>query len=136
MFPEVDEDRGLIGLNLETFLKSRQLQYVDELHIVMKLFWVRDLDPLGYVQGATNEHAHPYILQLVLDKLKESKAGRDGPVLRSLTLEDLSEWRPNGRKNIKREDYCLAQYQKMAQDAGVETLRWKWPSGSGYTTCL
>lgn len=131
IFPDDDKDCGLVALNLETFLNSRQLQSVENLHIVMKLFWVRELDPLGYLQDASKERAHPYILQRVLNKLMEAKAGRDGPMLRSLTLEDLSNWRPNGRKDIKREKECLAQYGNMAQDAGVKTLQWMWPEGIG-----
>ena len=134
IFPDDDKDRGPVGLNLDTFLNSRQLQSVENLHIVMKLFWERELDPLGYLQDASKERAHPYILQRVLNKLMEAKAGRDGPLLRFLTLEDLSDWRPNGRRNITRENACRARYIKMAQDAGVETLQWMWPSSSGHTT--
>ena len=102
---------------------------------MMKLFWVRELDPLGYLENASKERTHPYILQRVLNKLKEAKAGKDGPLLRSLTLEGLFEWRPNGRKDITQEDYCLAQYGTMARVAGVKTLQWKWPEGSGHMSC-
>ncbi len=110
------------------FLTLRQLQSVNDLHIMMKLFWVPD------PQGAHNDRAHPKSLQDVLDQLNQAKAGRDGPVLRSLTLEDQTIWRPNDRTNIKRENECLDQYEKMARDAGVDTLRLKWPSGSRTTT--
>ena len=129
MFPGDDEDCGPVGLNLVTFLNSGQLQYVEDLHIVMKLFWVPE-----DLQGAHKYRAHLHILQRVLNKLKEVEAGRDGPVLRSLVLEDLSNWRPNGRSNIKREKECLAQYEKMGQDAGIYPLQLKWPSGLVSTT--
>ncbi len=133
MFPDDDENRGPVSLDLDTFLNSRHLQSVENLHIVMKLFWMPDLDAFGDLQGAPNERAHPYILQRILEKLKDAKAGRDGPLLRYLTLEDLSGWRPNGRRNTKRENECLAQYTKMGQDAGFEILQWKSPSGSGHS---
>ena len=129
IFPDDDKDRGPVGLNLETFLNSRQLQSVEDLHIVMKLFWVPE-----DLQGTHKIPAHQHILQRVWDKLKEAKAERTGPVLRSLTLEDLSNWKPNGRTRIKSENDCLALYRKVAQDAGVENLRLKWPSGFESTT--
>ena len=134
IFPDNDKDRGPVGLNLDTFLNSRQLQSVENLHIVMKLFWVPELDSIGYLQGVHRDRAHLQTLQRVLNKLIEAKAGRDGPLLRSLTLEDLSDWEPYGRRSIKGKDDCLAQYRKTARDAGVEDMQWKWPSGLGSTT--
>ena len=131
MLPDDDNDRAVIIYKLTTFLYSPQLQSVEDLHIVMQLFWEPELDPLGYLRNASEERAHPHLLQYVLNRLKEAKAGKDGPLLRTLTIEDLSEWRQYGRRDRQREDLCLAQYQKMTQNAGVKTLKWTWPEGSG-----
>ena len=131
IFPDDDHDRAAVTSDLITFSYSPQLQSVEDLHIVMQLFWESEFEPLGYLRNASEERAHPHLLKYVLNSLKEAKAGKDGPLLRTLTLEDLSEWRPDGRRDRKREDHCLAQYQKMAQDAGIETLQWTWPEGSG-----
>ena len=115
-FPNDPQD---LSLNLETFLNSPQLQNVEDLQIVMKLFWVpQDL------QGAHRDHTHPYILQRVLDKLNEVKVGRNGPVLRTLALKDPSYWMPANMSNMTLEEGCLAQYVKMALVASVDTLRW------------
>ena len=122
------------GLDLATFLDPRQLQSVDDLHIVMRLFWAPELYLYRDLSEAFPDHAPPKILQRVLDKLKEAKAGRDGPLLRCLKLEALSDWRPRGRTRILREGECLDYHKIMALDAGVERLEWRYPSGSGHAT--
>ncbi|KAK0509198.1 hypothetical protein JMJ35_008569 [Cladonia borealis] len=124
VFPNNPQDRGLVSHHLETFLNSPQLQYVEDLHIVMKLFRVpQDL------QGAPRDHAHLYILQRVLNKLSEAKVGRNGPVLRTLALEDPSNWMLTDETRIQG---CVSQYVKMALDADVETLQWTSLSCPGY----
>ena len=127
-----DENPGSISLVLSSFLDSPQLQSVNALHIVMNIFWVSEPNPSGVLQDAHNDRSPPQILQHILDRLKEVKAGRDrsSPLLRSLTLENPSLWRPNGRTNIKREKECLAHYTQMAWDAGVQPLTLKRPNAS------
>lgn len=120
------------GPNLDRFLDPHQLQFVDNLHIVMTLFWLSE--PFGDLEGAYDDCAPPQILQHVLDKLREARADRDGPLLRFLQLEGLSDWRPGGRTRIGREKACLDVYIQMAKDAGVETLRVELSSGWSITT--
>lgn len=120
------------GLDLATFLDPRQLQSVDDLHIVMRLFWAPELHLFGDLSAAFPNHAPLKIVQLVLIKLKKAKAGRDGPTLRCLKLEALSDWRPSGRMRILREGQCLDYYKIMAANAGVERLERRYPSGSGH----
>ena len=121
-----------VGPNLDRFLDPHQLQFVDNLRIVMTLFWLPK--PLGDLEEAYDDCAPLQILQRVLDKLSEAKAGRSGPLLRSLQLEALSDWRPGGRTRIGRERACLDIYKQMARDAGVETLRVELSSGWSITT--
>ena len=69
------------GPELDTFLNLRQLESVDNLHIVLTVFWLPVA--LGYLQGARDDCASLQILQRVLDKLTEAKAGKGGPLLES-----------------------------------------------------
>ena len=127
IFPDDPQDRELVILHLETFLNSPQLRYVEDLYIVMKLFWVPQ-----HLQGPHRYHAHPYILARVLNKLNEAKVGRNGPVLRTLALEDPSHWMPANMSDMTLEEGCLAQYVNMALDANVDTLQWTSPCCNGH----
>ena len=126
LFPNDPQDRGFVSHHLETFLNSPQLQYVEDLRIVMKLFRVPQV-----LHGAPRDHAHLYILQRVLNKLNEAKVGRDGPVLRTLALEDPSNSMLTDMSAPEIQG-CVTQYVKMALDADVETLQLTSPSCSGY----
>lgn len=115
------------GLDLDMFLNSQQLQSVNNLHIVMTLFWLPE--PRGDILDTHDDCAPLRILQRVLDKLREAKAGKGGPLLSCLKLEALSDWRPGGRTRIRRENACLDDYIQMVKDSGVKTLVLESPSG-------
>ena len=73
------------GPDIDTFLYSTQLNSDDDLHIVMTLFWVPK--PLGDLSNTRDDCAPLHILQGVLHKLREVKAGEGSPLLECLTLE-------------------------------------------------
>lgn len=97
----------------------------------MTLFWLPA--PLGSLQGAYDDCAALQNLERVLDKLREAKAGKGGPLLKVLQLEALSAWRPGGRTRVEREEECLYHDKQMARDAGVKTLRVELSSGWNIT---
>ena len=97
----------------------------------MTLFWVPK--PLGDLLNTRDDCAPLQILQGVLHKLREVKAGEGGPLLECLTLEAPSAWRPGGRTRIKKEEECLYRYRQVAIDAGVKTLRVELSSGWNVT---
>ena len=72
------------GPDPDKFLNSTQLNSVDNLRIVMTLFWLPK--PLGDLLDTRDDCAPLQILQGVLHKLREVKAGEDGPLLECLTL--------------------------------------------------
>ena len=109
------------GPDPDRYLNSTQLNSVDNLRIVMTLFWL--LKPLGDLLDTRDDCAPLQILQGVLHKLREVKAREDGPLLECLTLEALSAWRPGGRTGIKKEEERLYNHRQVAIDAGVRTLR-------------
>ena len=133
MFPDDPHACEPVSLDLETFLDSPQLRSVENLQLVMKLFRVPERDSIEDWLAVPWERGHLRTFQRVLDKLNKAKAGRDGPLLKSLTIEDLSDWRTMGRRSTAEIEDCRAQFQKTALDAGV-VLQWEWPRDFDSTT--
>ena len=109
------------SFDLDIFLDLRQLQFIDNLHVVMRQFWMLEPYYYGAMPGVLNYHATPSILECVLDRLKEAEAGRDGPLLGCLKLEVLFGMSPDGRNVIGwRNDVLIVRRVSLATPASRE----------------